>query len=192
MAGTEDDPLTGLWLRLAIVTGARRSEILAIRWQDVTDGTVTIAGALELDRRRKATKSGGQRHVRIDAGTVALVEAWRLKAKTRALAVGARLTPTGYVLSDDPAGRTPWRPDLASKRFRRLCLNTGVEGVRLHDLRHAAATTLLAAGVDLATVSARLGHSRSSTTLDVYAHVPRGGDDRAADIAGQVLDSETN
>jgi integrase len=58
---------------------------------------------------------------------------------------------------------------------------------RLHDLRHFMATTMLTAGVPITTVSARLSHARTSTTLNVYAHAVPGGDTVAAEVLGGIL-----
>lgn len=55
--------------------------------------------------------------------------------------------------------------------FRRVCDRVGLTGVRLHDLRHLHATQPLADGVPVRTVSGRLGHANTSTTLNVYAHL---------------------
>ena len=62
----------------------------------------------------------------------------------------------------------PWRPYWVTKRFAQVLEAVGVEHFRLHDLRHFVATQLLAAGVAIPVVSARLGHARLSTTLNVY------------------------
>jgi integrase len=65
----------------------------------------------------------------------------------------------------------------------------GFKGVRLHDLRHLVATRMLAAGVPLPTVSGRLGHANSSTTLNVYSHFLQASDREAAEVLGKLLDS---
>lgn len=59
--------------------------------------------------------------------------------------------------------------------------------MRLHDLRHFMATELLAAGVPLAVVSERLGHAKTSTTLDIYTHSSEAGDAHAARVTGALL-----
>ena len=64
----------------------------------------------------------------------------------------------------------------------------GLDGVRLHDLRHLHATQLLAAGVPVRTVSGRLGHANAATTLNVYAHFLEASDRQAADVIGGLLD----
>ena len=72
----------------------------------------------------------------------------------------------------------------------RICARLGVSGVRLHDLRHAHATQLLAAGVPIRTVSGRLGHANASTTLNVYAHWVEESDDAAADTMSRLVDGD--
>ena len=64
----------------------------------------------------------------------------------------------------------------------------GDRGVRFHDLRHFAATRLLASGVDVRTVSGRLGHANAATTLGVYAHFLQSADQAAAAVLGGILD----
>lgn len=60
---------------------------------------------------------------------------------------------------------------------------------RLHDLRHFMATTMLTAGIPITTVSARLSHAGTSTTLNVYAHAVPAGDSFAAEVLGGILDN---
>jgi integrase len=83
-------------------------------------------------------------------------------------------------------------PKVLSRRFTRLCERTKIRGVRLHDLRHFAGSQLVAAGVDIRTVSARLGHSRPSITLDIYTHRVHDNDRAAAEVLGQLIKPRTN
>jgi integrase len=101
-----------------------------------------------------------------------------------ALAVGAQLGP--WVFASDPLGVQRPRPDSMSRRFSRLRDELGLRHVRPHDLRHFVATQL-AAGVDPRTVSGRLGHSRTSTTLDIYAAFVPARDRDAAELLGRLL-----
>jgi integrase len=87
-------------------------------------------------------------------------------------------------------GVSPVHPDALTSLFRRLCDKLGLQGVRLHDLRHLHATQLLAAGVPVRTVSGRLGHANAATTLNVYAHFLEASDRGAADVIGGLLDGE--
>jgi hypothetical protein len=76
---------------------------------------------------------------------------------------------TGYVFTT-PAGR-PLNPDYLTRRFRHLVRQSGLPPVRLHDLRHGAATLAHAAGADLKTVQEQLGHTSIVLTADTYTSV---------------------
>ena len=72
------------------------------------------------------------------------------------------------VFSTHTDARRPSRPELITRRWERLRTEVGCRDVRIHDLRHFVATELLTAGIDVRTVANRLGHARTSTTLDIY------------------------
>jgi len=91
------------------------------------------------------------------------------------------------VFSHDPGGAVPWAPDHVTKSFQRLRESVGLGAVRLHDLRHFAATSLLAAGVPIRTVSGRLGHANAATTLGVYAHFIEASDQQAANLLAAAI-----
>ena len=93
-----------------------------------------------------------------------------------------------YIFSHDPEGATPWRPDYATLAFARLADRLRIAKIRLHDLRHFAATTMLLNGIDVRTAAGRLGHARASTTLDIYAHYTQPADQRASDTLASSLD----
>jgi integrase len=99
---------------------------------------------------------------------------------------GVKRQRDAFVFSHDPDGSEPWRPDSTSRAFRVLRHEVGLDHVRLHDLRHFVATRLLAAGIDVRTVSGRLGHSLTSTTLNVYAAFLPDADQRAAEVIGRL------
>lgn len=63
--------------------------------------------------------------------------------------------------------------------------------MRLHDLRHFMATTMLTAGVPVSVVAGTLGHARSATTLNIYSHFVDSGDQAAADLLADLVDGET-
>lgn len=172
-----------IWLRLALGTGGRRVEVLALRWRDVTfhDGVarVEVVTAKTQGRRRRT--------IVLDPATSVALAGWRAQAIERAFAAGAELDGECYLVSDDPASRVPWRLQLATKRLQRLSLAVGCPGARLHDLRHAHATMLIEAGVSMRTVADRLGHTRVSTTQDIYGHLLPGADEEAAATFGQLM-----
>ncbi len=95
------------------------------------------------------------------------------------------------MFSPRPGNDTCYVPKVISRRFTRLCERTKIKGVRLHDLRHFAGSQLVAAGVDIRTVSARLGHSRPSITLDIYTHRVQDNDRAAAEVLGNLIKPKT-
>jgi integrase len=183
------------WLRLGAVLGSRRGEVCGIRWGDVDLDAATV-------QVRRAIADGGpgvglvaknvknERHrpaVALDPATVTALRSHRRFCAERLLAIGAALTAETYVFHSDADGMRPWRPDAVSHRFDRLRDGLGLEHVKLKALRHYVATQLLAAGVDPRTVAGRLGHARTSTTLDIYAAFVPAKDQDAADLMGRLL-----
>jgi len=154
----------GLLVRLAATTGARRGELCGLRWSDVEGGVMRIGGGVTLvDGRavRGATKTEGSvRSVPLPSGLVELLEEWRVLS-----------APAGAVFVFG-LGSGPPRPDWVTSQWARVRSRVeGAERVKFHDLRHFAATQMLGAGVDLATVAGVLGHADPSVTARVYSHV---------------------
>lgn len=175
-----------LFLRLAANTGARRGEVLALQWQDfdlhtgrvVIRRSVSHTPASGLVVTEGKTGHKGHRSIGLGASIVKLVMAYRQEQE--AVADQNGLPAPRWLFSHD-GGVTPWRPDYITLAFGRLRKTVSLESVRLHDLRHFVATSMLSDGVPLATVSKRLGHSRTSTTLDRYTHWMPQQDQDAAD-----------
>jgi integrase len=182
-----DDPEFVVFLQLSSVSGARRSELLALRWTDVDLGlgTMTIRRAIVAGPRgvvEKDTKTHSARRVALDARTVDVLREYRQYLADRAASCGVALAHNCLMFASDVAMSRPCYPDSVSRRFRYACRKAGVEGVRLHDLRHYVATRLLSAGVDVRTVAGRLGHRNAATTLNVYSHFVPETDREAAEI----------
>jgi integrase len=186
MAAAEDAEL-GLFLRLAVVLGARRGELCALRWSevDLDQGEVLTAGAVVRVPHKallaKPTKTHAKRRVAVGAGTVELLRARRVAQAKDALACGTTLAADAYVFSHVPDGSAPIDPDGISHRFQGLARRLGVR-CRLHDLRHFMVTQLVAGGVDWRTVSGRAGHADGHMTLATYAHFQQAQDRQAAEF----------
>jgi integrase len=189
--GTKKSAALGVLLFLAANTGARRGEICALRWGDVDldAGVLTIRHALVHGADglvEKAPKWNRIRTVSLDASTVAVLRGhWRTMAE-EGLGLGHRVGPRSYIFTrtDDPS--RPWRPDAVTARFRELVDELELTGLRFHDLRHAAITLMLAAGVDIRTVMGRVGHANLATTQG-YAHFVTEADRAAADKLAAVF-----
>ncbi|HEX3426809.1 MAG TPA: site-specific integrase [Acidimicrobiales bacterium] len=183
-------PDLACFLRLAAATGCRRSELCALTWADVDleRGQVVISKALSaagpIDGTTKGTKTGGRRRIAIDSATAARRAEHQQAMKERADAVKRQLGP--WVFSSHAAGLLPWHPSSVSHRFLRVARAAGVE-THLHSLRHFSATTALDAGVPIVSVAHRLGHSRTSTTTDIYGHFVPDRDQAAAKALGRAL-----
>lgn len=175
-----------LLVLLALGTGARRGELCGLQWSDVDVDSITIRRSVVRGGVVKDTKTHAARQIAIGPRVVEALKARRSAMKETALACGVRLSPDAYVLSDDPAGREPLEPHRATERFRSLTKRAGVK-CRLHDLRHAHVTGLLAAGIPVADVAARAGHADAHVTLTVYGHASPAIDRRAALVADEML-----
>jgi integrase len=189
----ERDPEFATFVRMAVVTGARRGELCALRWSDfdLTRGTVSISRSIVDGSNEhlieKGTKTHASRRIAIDDDTRrALVEQQKAH-EDRAAFCGTSCRSDAFVFSDSPDGSAPWRPGRVTLAFGRLCQRLHIDGVRLHDLRHFAATRMLVDGVPVPTVAGRLGHANPSTTLGVYAHFITSSDAEAARLLGNLL-----
>jgi integrase len=188
----ERNPDIACFLRLAAVTGARRGELCAIRWRDFDkNGVLSIKHSIVDGNNdeliEKGTKTHASRRVAIDSVTMSVVDAQRERCEGRSKESGSKFSRNNFVFSGSSDGSLPWRPHRVTLTFGRLCKELGIEGVRLHDLRHFTATQMLAAGVPVKTVAGRLGHSNAATTLNVYAHALESSDADAAHLLGRIL-----
>ena len=173
------------YLHLAVIAGARRSQLLAVRWSDVDFRHAAIGFCrAPVDGPSgpvlRATKNRRTYRVALDPTSVELLLAHRDGAPR------ADGVVDGFVFSSD-AGRHPWLPNWVTKRFITYRRRAGLAAFRLHDLRRFMATTMLAAGVPAPVVSERLCHPRTSTTVNIYAHAMPGGDRATVKLLAELL-----
>jgi integrase len=174
---------------LALSTGMRRGEILALRWKnvDLDRGTVQVMESLEQTRagiRFKAPKTDRHRVITLPAYAVQELRLLRRQQAEDLLALGVR--QTGETLLCCRADGQPHKPLSLTYEFARFVARMkDLPRVRFHDLRHSHATQLLASGVHPKIASERLGHASIGITLDLYSHVT----DTMQSDAAQRLDS---
>lgn len=184
MAALEEDAI-GAAVVVAIGTGLRRGELLALRWADVDleAGVLTVARSIERykgETRFKDPKTKrSRRTLSIPSFVVDRLRRHRREQAQRFLSYGFG-RPTPETLLFEQFGE-PWVPNTFSAAFMRALRQAKIPRLRLHDLRHSYASIMLASGVDLKTVSDSLGHSTIATTADVYAHVTESLKREAAD-----------
>ncbi len=136
----ESDPELATFIMLAASSGARRGELLALRWSDIDlDGArLSIErGIVRVgdDLIEQGTKTHQSRRISLDAGTVSALQVHRNQMTDRARVAGSAVTSGSFVFSHAVDGSAPWHPDSTSRAFRKICQQAGVKGVRLHDLR---------------------------------------------------------
>lgn len=204
------DPVLATAIALAALTGARRGELVALRWSDVDleGGSVQIERSISIvegNVHEGPTKTHAARRVALDRFGVEVLRRHRTAAEALAGQAESPLIDDAYVLSPNANGARPTSPNTLTSRFAALCRKTeslarkdaaasGREQVgmdqwrfRFHDLRHFSVTTLIAAGVDVRTVAERHGHARATMTLDRYAHALPERDREAAGVLGRAL-----
>jgi integrase len=180
---------------VALGSGARRGELLALRWQDVD----LEAGTMRIERALEQTKSGGitvklpktrtgKRVITLAPATVDVLRSHRAAVQAQRLALGqGKIAPTLPVFATlDGAIRSP---NSVTKEWALVAKRLGI-GATFHSLRHTHASTLIASGLDVLTISRRLGHGSPSITLNTYGHLFR-PDDRAAEIMQRALTAPT-
>lgn len=198
-AAEDEDPVLAAAIGLAALTGARRGELVALRWSDVdlAAGSVTIERAITVvagETIEGPTKSHQARRVALDpVGVELLRRHWRFVTHRSEL-VESPLVADPYVLSYQAHSGTPAGGDTITHRFTALCKRVAARAgepypFHFHELRHFSVTTLLAAGVDVRTVSERHGHATATMTLNRYAHALPERDRAAAGVLGQALTS---
>ncbi|MFG1849565.1 tyrosine-type recombinase/integrase [Micromonospora carbonacea] len=180
-----------LWWLVAL-TGLRRGETAALRWSDIDldHATLTVSEQIVVvdgqDVIGPPKSASSCRTIALDATTVGLLRGeWRRHCHTLQTTGRNR---AGYVFVN--AKGHPLRPDYLTRRLRKLIANAGLPPVRLHDLRHGAASLALAAGVGLKVVQHLLGHASIVTTADIYTTVlAEAARDGAEATAAFVLDA---
>lgn len=174
-AAVKVGPGAALALRLAAVSGARRSELAALRWDDLAGNRLRIDSSVAVLRRSgeepelvdDVTKTANRRTVTLDNATVDMWQAYR----------SSFVDPGEWVFGlFEPAN-----PDRIGWWWRRSRERSGIDrSWRLHDLRHWSATQAIGTGHDIRTVAGRLGHANPAMTLRVYAHVLEGAEQEVA------------
>ena len=183
--------------QLALLLGARRGEICALRWSDIDfeKGTLSIKRTVQsipgegiVFTSPKTKRS--RRCIRIGADCLELLKEYRQHQIQERLRIGSRWArkvtiENGKVVDNDMLftrwNEEPLDPETVSTWFPRFLEEHGLPAVHFHSLRHTNASLLIAAHVPITTVSGRLGHAQTSTTLNFYASAIQSADAAAAD-----------
>lgn len=180
------------FFRLSAFTGARRGELLALKWADFDGTAITIsknrlmAGNQVIEQNSTKGGTNGQRRVPLDRETIELFNIHRVNQLKERMALGENWQETGYVFVQENG--LPLYPHTPSDLFKKLLNKAGLRPTRLHDQRHLHATELLRLGEPLHVVANRLGHRDAMVTATIYAHVS----DQQAETASSTFANAVN
>jgi integrase len=180
---------------VSLFTGARRGELLALRWSDVDlfEAQIHITrSVLQLRDRSliyKAPKtSKGRRMISLSPSTALILRRHKQEREACCATLIIPFEPDSLVFCQ--LDGSSLLPDSVTQAWTRLIRKTGLKHFRLHDARHTHASLLLKQGVHPKIVQERLGHATISTTLDLYSHVAPGLQEAAAAKLDDILANE--
>lgn len=185
-------------ITLSATTGLRRGEVLGLRWSDIDlhGGRLTVANQLVRAPRGDGTREltlrppkseRSRRTITLPAVAVEQLRGHRRAQAERRLRLGSAWKTADFVCDRGDGG--PLDPDAYGKAVKRIGGEVGLDGLKVHSLRHAGATLLLEQGVPMAIVSKVLGHSTIQLTVDTYGHLADTLTAQAADAVDRALGS---
>ena len=160
---------------VAVSTGLRRGEFLALKWQhvDLDNGTLVVCSALEQTkagvRFKRPKTSRGSRTIDVPSLVVEALRAHKREQAQVRLRLGPAFQNNDLVFPKEDG--TVWPPNTFSTLFATFIRRSGLQHTRLHDMRHSHASQLLLSEVHPKVVSERLGHASIGITMDTYSHV---------------------
>ena len=170
---------------ISLFTGMRMGEILALRWSavDLDRAVIEVRESIEntaVGTRFKAPKTkAGRRTITLPDILIAVLREHRREQLELRMRLGIGRLPDDALLISDIDGN-PWQQRQTSTLWQRFADKAGIPEVTFHALRHTHASQLIDAGVDIVTISKRLGHAKPDITLRVYSHLFRKDDSKAA------------
>lgn len=177
---------------LTIFTGLRRGEVLGLELQDVDlkNSSITVRQASQyvssigIYTKDPKTETSN-RVIRIPDSITKLLKDYKRKQSKKRLKLGDKWQNTNRLFVQ--WNGSPMHPDTITKWFRQFLEDKNLPHITFHGLRHTHATLLIAQGLDVRTVSNRLGHAQTSTTLNIYAHAFARIDREASDKLDNLL-----
>lgn len=191
-----DSPYYALFYTV-LFTGMRRSEILALRWQDID----FIYGQIYVNRSLHQLKDGtfvftqaksakSNRTIALTPSTIIALRKYRDKQKLERELLGIPFDDSSLVFSDIEG--KPYRPNTITRAWTTLANKCGLKQIRFHDARHTHASLMLKQGIHPKVVRERLGHSSIQMTIDTYSHVAPGIQEAAANSFDEMLKRTPN
>ncbi len=175
-AAEKDAPYGPIWL-LSLATGMREGELLGLRWCDIAWETRTVrvrqaSGTVNSRQVIKPLKTrSARRDVVVTPHVLTALKEWRLMQNERRLALGAAWADNDLIFASEIGTLVPARN--LRRVYDRIVARCGVTRIRVHDQRHTHVTWALEDGIDLKTISERVGHAKPTITASLYGQVTR-------------------
>ena len=192
MEVVEHEPLKWKVLtHLFICTGARRGELLGLRWKDISfeDNSLYLCNNLlyapDVGIYETTLKTGENRRVSVSREVMDMLKQLKAEQAVQLLQIGSKRAASGYVFSQ--WNGAPMHPDSVTDYYTKLSARNNLPHINPHKFRHTQASMLINSGVDIVAISKRLGHAKVSTTTDIYAHLINKADERASDVLSDLL-----
>ena len=193
LTALQDEPITyKTMIMLLIYTGIRRGELFGLEWKDIDfeNGYLEIVrtsqyiGNKTLITKEPKTKSS-RRMMKLSNDIIKILNSYRVWQIEQRFKIGSEWHDTDRLFTQ--WNGLPMYPDSLTKWFNKFLKRHNLRQVTLHSLRHTNATLMIAEGTDIRTVASRLGHSNTSTTLNIYTHALKSKDTQAAEVLNDIL-----
>lgn len=179
-------------VKLLLFTGMRRGELCGLEWKDIDFERAVISvrrsslylsgkGVFEDETKNETS----ERCMKVSDDVIAMLRIWRAEQAKERLRLGDQWQNSDRLFT--AWNGAPIRPDVITAWFHKFVTKNGLPPIHIHSLRHTNATLLIAAGTNLTTVAARLGHANTTTTSKIYAHAIRSADEAAAKALQDIL-----
>lgn len=177
---------------LMLDTGLRRGELCGLEWKDfdfekhtvyIQRNSVYVSGQGVIDETPKTRKA--KRIIKLPEETIHMLKQYRAWQMQERLKLGDQWKEYDRLFTQ--WNGCPIHPQTITGWFRKFISRNDLPPISVHSLRHTNASLLIAAGTNIRTVSSRLGHAQTSTTMDIYTHAIQSADAVAADTIGAIL-----
>jgi integrase len=196
LEGAKESPYFTLFYTV-LFTGMRRSELLALRWQDID----FIYSQIYVHRSLHQLKDGrfiftqpksvkSNRTIALTPSTILMLREYHEQQKFRRDMLGSPLSDDDLVFSNLEG--KPLRPNTITRAWANLASKCGLKVIRFHDARHTHASLMLKQGIHPKVVQERLGHSSIQMTIDTYSHIAPGIQEAAARRFDEILNNKTD
>lgn len=193
------EPRFQLMVKLALVGGLRRGEVLGIAYDqvDFKKNRIHIKRSLQYTKAKglllKGTKTEDERTVTFPTELMADLQRYYVRQLRDRMEVGKLwkgfkdLNDEDVMLFVSDEFGVPFQPNAVTRFWGRFMKRTDLKRIRFQDLRHSSASLMLSEGVNMKVLQKRLGHKNIKTTLNIYSHITEKDDEKASDVFKDLL-----